>query len=166
MLVVCFRSANALKVCPTTMTFGAACTISAAAIRILLVAARPSVFELVAAAFNPSERLEAIAKRANARLHFRIAFRPAQLHADAPHLRFLRACPERPRHRAAEQRDELAPPHHSITSSARASSGSGTVRPSALAVLRLMTSSSFVACWTGRSAGLSPLRMRPVYTPA
>ena len=38
----------------------------------------------------------------------------------------------------------------------------GTVRPSALAVLRLMTSSTFVACWTGRSAGFSPLRMRPV----
>ena len=32
---------------------------------------------------------------------------------------------------------------HSITSSARASSGSGNVRPSALAVLRLMTNSTF-----------------------
>ena len=44
--------------------------------------------------------------------------------------------------RAAEQRDELAPPH-SITSSARASSVGGTSRPSALAVLRLITSSIF-----------------------
>ena len=35
---------------------------------------------------------------------------------------------------------------HSITSSARPSSVSGTVRPSALAVLRLMISSTFVAC--------------------
>src|SRR5262249_23089856 len=46
-------------------------------------------------------------------------------------------CPgrERPaRRRAAEQRDELAPPH-SITSSARASRVDGTARPSALAVL-------------------------------
>jgi hypothetical protein len=34
-------------------------------------------------------------------------------------------------------------------------------RPSALAVLRLMTSSIFVTCCTGRSAGFSPLRMRP-----
>src|SRR5262249_10961568 len=34
------------------------------------------------------------------------------------------------------------PPHHSITSSARASSVSGTSRPSALAVLRLTTSSN------------------------
>src|SRR5438128_4709783 len=49
---------------------------------------------------------------------------------------------------------------HSITSSARPSSVSGNVMPSALAVLRLMTSSTFVDCWTGRSAGFSPLRIR------
>ena len=49
------------------------------------------------------------------------------------------------RRRAAEQRDELAP-LHSITSSARASSVGGTSRPSALAVLRLMTSSNLVGC--------------------
>ena len=61
--------------------------------------------------------------------------------------------------RAAKQRDELAPPH-SITSSARASSVAGTSRPSALAVLRLITSSNLVGACTGRSAGFSPLRMR------
>jgi 2-hydroxycyclohexanecarboxyl-CoA dehydrogenase len=49
---------------------------------------------------------------------------------------------------------------YSITSSAVASSDSGTVSPSALAVLRLMTSANFVGSWIGRSAGLSPLRMR------
>ena len=49
---------------------------------------------------------------------------------------------------------------HSITSSARASSVCGTVRPSALAVLRLMTSSNLVGACTGRSAGFSPLRTR------
>src|SRR5262249_28116504 len=53
------------------------------------------------------------------------------------------------------------PPHHSITSSARTSSAVGTVRPSALAVLRLTYSSILVACWTGRSAGFSPFRIRP-----
>jgi quinol monooxygenase YgiN len=42
----------------------------------------------------------------------------------------------------------------------------GTVRPRALAVLRLRISSTFVDCWTGRSAGFSPFRIRPVYTPA
>src|SRR5262245_51191122 len=75
---------------------------------------------------------------------------------------FLRARRERPRdRRAAEERDELAAPH-SITSSARVSSVGGTSRPSAWAVLRLMNSSIFVDCWTGRSAGFSPLRIRPV----
>jgi hypothetical protein len=37
-------------------------------------------------------------------------------------------------------------PLHSITSSARARSDCGTVRPSALAVLRLMISSTLVDC--------------------
>src|SRR5262249_55009674 len=55
----------------------------------------------------------------------------------------LRACRERPRRRAAEKRDELAP-FHSITSSARASTAAGISRPSAFAVLRLITSSYFV----------------------
>src|SRR5262249_10473540 len=73
--------------------------------------------------------------------------------------RLLRARRERPRCRAAKQRDEGAAPH-SITSSARASSESGTVRPSALAVLRLITNSYLVGACTGRSAGFSPLRMR------
>src|SRR5262249_36594006 len=59
---------------------------------------------------------------------------------DHRHRRLLRAHRERPRSRAAEQRDEL-PPLHSITSSARASSIGGTSRSRALAVLRLMTSS-------------------------
>src|SRR5262245_32765981 len=47
---------------------------------------------------------------------------------------------------------------HSITSSARASSMGGIVRPSALAVIRLISSYLVGAC-TGRSAGFSPLRM-------
>ena len=51
-----------------------------------------------------------------------------------------------------------SPPTYSITSSARASSGGGMLRPSALAVFRLITNSNWSACWTGRSAGFSPLR--------
>jgi hypothetical protein len=74
----------------------------------------------------------------------------------------LRARHKWPRHRrTAEERDELATPH-SITSSAVASSVGGTSRPSILAVPALMTSSNLVACTTGRSASLAPLRMRPV----
>src|SRR5205807_7599421 len=51
------------------------------------------------------------------------------------HPRLLSARRERPRRSAAEKRDQLAAVH-SINSSARPESGSGTVRPSALAVLR------------------------------
>ena len=54
---------------------------------------------------------------------------------------------------------------YSITSSARPSSGKGTLRSKALAVLRLIASSNFVACITGKSLGLSPLRIRPAYMP-
>jgi hypothetical protein len=49
---------------------------------------------------------------------------------------------------------------HSITSSARARSGGGTSSPSALAVLRLMTSSNLFGACTGRLAGFSPFSMR------
>jgi len=52
--------------------------------------------------------------------------------------------------------------HHSITSSAWASSKTGMLRPRALAVLRLITSSTLVLCWIGRSAGLAPLRIFPM----
>src|SRR5262249_23956726 len=56
------------------------------------------------------------------------------------------------------------PPHHSITSSAMASTPGGMVRPSVLAVLRLITNSNFVGSRTGRSPGFSPLRMRPAWS--
>src|SRR5215510_9363619 len=49
---------------------------------------------------------------------------------------------------------------YSITSSARANTLAGISKPSARAVLRLITVSNFVGCCTGKSAGLSPLRMR------
>ena len=70
--------------------------------------------------------------------------------------------------RAASGHPAAAPPSnvkefaapHSITSSARASSDGGTERPSALAVLRLITSSYLVGACTGRSPGFSPLRTR------
>jgi hypothetical protein len=48
---------------------------------------------------------------------------------------------------------------YSITSSARASSVCGTVRPSAFAVVRLITRSNLVGCSTGRSAGFAPRRI-------
>jgi hypothetical protein len=70
--------------------------------------------------------------------------------------RLLRARRERPRgRRAAEQRDEFAAVH-SITSSAICWRCTGTSRPSALAVLRLIRNSNLVGCSTGRSPGLAP----------
>ena len=50
--------------------------------------------------------------------------------------------------------------NHSITSSACSSSDCGIVIPSALAVFRLIASTNFVGCSTGRSAGLAPFRIR------
>src|SRR5215204_3187383 len=52
---------------------------------------------------------------------------------------------------------------YSITSSAVPSSVGGISRPSAFAVLRLITNSYLVGACTGRSAGFSPLRMRSTY---
>src|ERR1700694_1963801 len=66
----------------------------------------------------------------------------------------LRAHGERPSDCcAAENGDELAP-LHSITSSARLSSFGGISRPSALAVLRLITSSNLGGGSPGAWAGL------------
>src|SRR6516165_7149882 len=76
--------------------------------------------------------------------------------------RLLHPRRERPRgRRPADQRDELAPVH-SITSSAWESRVAGISMPSVLAVCRLMTNSNLLARATGRSAGFSPFRMRPV----
>src|SRR5262249_11560992 len=52
-------------------------------------------------------------------------------------------------------------PAHSVPSSAVESRVAGTVRPSALAVLRLITNSNLVGCTTGKSPGLALLRIRP-----
>ena len=54
------------------------------------------------------------------------------------------------------------PTSYSITSSAATRRFCGTVRPSVLAILRLMTNSNLVDCMTGSSVGFSPLRIRPV----
>ena len=50
---------------------------------------------------------------------------------------------------------------YSTTSSAICWRCTGTSRPNALAVFILITSSNFVGCRTGKTEGLSPLRMRP-----
>jgi len=65
-----------------------------------------------------------------------------------------------------DRADEGAPVHHSMIWSARTRMDCGIVRPSALAVFTLMTSSNFVGCSTGRSAGLAPLRILSTYPAA
>src|SRR5262245_22842401 len=116
----------------------------------------------------PAQLLQPLQERPDTGLKFHIVRSGGQDYADEPHpLGLLRAHRERPRcRRAAEQRNELAPPDHSITSSARVSNVVGTSRPSVLAVLRLITSSYLVGACTGRSAGFSPLRMRSTYCAA
>src|SRR5262245_25838128 len=112
-------------------------------------------------AVDPAQFPQPAQERRDAGSAFRIVRGGAHEHADTSHLvGLLRACRERPCDcRAAEQRDELAPPHHSITSLASASSLSGIWRPSALAVLRLMTRRNLTGCSTGRSAGLVPCKI-------
>src|SRR4051812_7181240 len=81
---------------------------------------------------------------------------------DHRHRWLLRVRRERPCRRTAEQRDDLAPPH-SITSSAIASKFGGTSMSSALAVVRLITSSNLVGSCTGRSAGAAPFSILSTY---
>src|SRR5215831_8144920 len=121
----------------------------------------PARVDLHVAADAPAGLLETLQERAEAGLKFPIVRSRGQENANEAHLlALLRARRKRPRRRAAEQRDELALVH-SITSSARASSVGGTVRPSAFAVFRLTTNSNFTACWTGRSDGFAPFRIFP-----
>src|SRR6516164_2380611 len=123
----------------------------------IVVTLRPAVFDRDVLAFDVAGFLQTLAERAN---EVRIrSGRSAMKITDHWNNRSLRARRERPCGRAAEQRDERAP-LHSITSSAATSSLSGTVRPSALAVLRLITRTSLTGAWTGSSFGFAPLRMR------
>src|SRR5262249_7389745 len=75
------------------------------------------------AVLGPAERLETLAKCNDPSQHFGIVLGVWMQECDAPHaLALLRARRERPRRRAAEEREEFAP-LHSITSSAHSHSG-------------------------------------------
>src|SRR5262249_51497535 len=123
----------------------------------LVTSLRPAIFNCDCPSLGPAEFVQSLHKSGGP---FALPRSPAQEPGGRQFV-LLRGRRERPRSRcAAKQRDEVAALHHSITSLARASTASGTVRPSALAVLRLITSSYLVGAWTGRSAAFSPLRIR------
>src|ERR1035437_10558317 len=110
----------------------------------IVLAPRPTVFDRYILAFDITGFTQAMSEGGKPR---RVCFgRRAVQHPNYRHRQLLRARSKRPCGcSAAESQDELAPPH-SITSSAVVSSDGGTVRPSALAVLRLMTSSNLTGC--------------------
>src|SRR5262249_37584607 len=120
---------------------------------------RPAILDRKGAALDPAEVMQSRHKSCRPSTPGRRvrAYKPDR----RQFTRLLRARRERPRRRrAAEQRDELAA-FQSITSSARRRKDSGILSPIAFAVVRLKNSSNLVGWTTGRSAGLSPLRMRP-----
>src|SRR5215468_4272366 len=97
----------------------------------------PAVFDCDVLALDQAAVLEALTKCAE---QMRVGGgRCAVEEADDRHRRLLRARRERPRRRAAEKHDELAP-SHSINSSACSRKASGIVRPIAFAV-RMLTAS-------------------------
>src|SRR5262249_45378660 len=116
---------------------------------------RPSVINRYILTFSKTSFVEPLMKRRNETSIGRCISEETNYRQ----YRLLCAQTERPHRDAANKRDELAPPH-SITSSARDSSDCGTERPSALADLRLTTSSYLVGACTGMSAGFSPLKIR------
>src|SRR5262249_34331722 len=132
------------------------------------VGGAPAHFKLQILTVDPSELAQSLHERRQICLP--LIARCSSVHEHANPLRLLGPCRQRPgRSRGAEEGEEGGAVHggvHSITSSARPRSVSGKVMPSTLATIRLRTSSTFTDCCTGKSAGLSPLRMRPTYVPA
>src|SRR5215831_6074407 len=110
----------------------------------LAASLRIPIFNREIATFDPAELAQPLHKSSDPLTFSRRRSGP-QVPDDRQLPRLLPARCKGPRDSRAEQRDELAAPHHhSITSSASASTVGGIVRPSALAVLRLITSSNLV----------------------
>ena len=104
----------------------------------------------------------------------RMHHRPRQRRRGALYgrLSFTRSSsPPRPRAPSSLQRPTQVPfvvrvSDYSMIWSALNSSDVGIVRPSALAVLRLITNSNLTGSSTGRALGSAPLRILPTYSPA
>src|SRR5262245_62026011 len=111
-----------------------------------------------AARFRPQGSPHRVTTGRTQREHFKSAYPPESRHD--------RAEPPLPSRAISGREQSQQGSSYSITSSARASSVSGTVIPSALAVFILMTSLKRVGCSTGKSAGWAPLRILSTYTAA
>src|SRR5437588_12772007 len=70
------------------------------------------------------------------------------------------------RFRAKSGCEQVQKRHYPITSSARARRVGGTVRPSALAVVRFITRLNLVGCSIGMSAGFVPFKILSTKSPA
>src|SRR4029077_17367491 len=104
-------------------------------------ALRPAIFDRNALSVQEAGFTQSLAESGHTRR--RKARCETAEKSDHRHRLLLRAESVRHGQRAAQHEHQLAPPH-SMTSSARARIDGGTVRPSALAVLRLTTSSKLV----------------------
>src|SRR5262249_50629017 len=132
------------------------------------IAWRPPIIDPHITANGPTKFLQPLHEGCQARLCFWLARTRIHQHADASHALLPARC-QRPRRRAAEQRDELAPLQlrdHSITSSARASSVGGIPMPSALAVARFTIRSNLGGCCTRMVAAFAPSRIFSTEAPA
>src|SRR5262245_33532797 len=130
----------------------------------ILLSLHPARFDRHILALDVARFIQALPEGDHPRSRF--GFR--QSSADDPdhrHRRLLRSRRQRPRRRAAEQRDERAA-LHSMTSSARCCKNHGTSSPSAFAALRLMTSSNLTGRSTGKSAGFAPFKILSTYVAA
>src|SRR5262249_50233496 len=88
------------------------------------IPATPAVVDPDVLADRPPQLLQTLRKRREAGLRLWIVGLHGHQHTDAPHaLALLRVRPERPRGRAAEQDDELSPPHVSRATVWRSLSG-------------------------------------------
>src|SRR4029077_14042489 len=107
---------------------------------------RQAVLDDVVLALNIAQFAQSLPKT----IYESCGWRSNAQEADTPDLpRLLRQSSDWRYHHLADQQDDEIAPLHSITSSAIASTPGGMVRPSVLAVLRLITSLYFVGACTG-----------------
>src|SRR5262249_16230324 len=126
----------------------------------IVLTVRPPIFDRHVAAFDITGFAQALVERAYT-VHPAVR-RCAAKKPNHRHSWLLRSRSEWPcGSRAAEKRDEVAPPH-SITSSASESRLPEIVTPSVFGVLILIRISNLTTCCTSKSAGLAPLRILAV----